>query len=133
MSKEFEFSKHIEEEWISKEGYKCFVVFNPMGHRCGYVKVDEKNITNEINGYDDIPVNVHGGLTYGCNGIWGFDCAHAGDTTDKWTLEAVKEEVNKLSKQLSELTWEDMVKAKLEFMPDWFKNRVEIKKAREEK
>ena len=117
----------IEKIWISKEGFECWVVMTSMGHRCGYVRVSKDNLTNELNSYDDVPVSIHGGLTYGNNGVWGFDCAHLMDTPEIWTKEAVKEEVNKLSEQLSRITWKEVIKSKLEYMPEWFKIRVSIK------
>lgn len=52
--------------------------------------------------YDDIPINVHGGLTFGdhimdndkwSDGYWvGFDTAHYGDNSDTWTIDAVSDE-----------------------------------------
>jgi len=113
-----------EAEWKSKEGFNCWVTLTELGHRCGYVEVDEDNLTNEICSYDDVPVEIHGGMTWGGNGKWGFDCAHCNDTADYWTLERVKEETNKLSEQLSKITWKDAVEYKLRYMPDWFKNKV---------
>jgi len=116
-----------ELRWKSKEGFECWIIKTTMGHRCGYVKVDKNNLTNYIDSYNDVPVEVHGGLTYGGNGEWGFDCAHYGDTSDYWTLEKVKKEVENLSNQLSKITWEDVIKAKLKYMPDWFTTRIKIK------
>ena len=55
------------------------------GHLCGYVRVGEKLGTLDFDEYDDLGVEVHGGITYsgkltGEEGYWlGFDCAHAGD------------------------------------------------------
>jgi len=120
--------ENIEKEWISKEGFKCHIVLQPIGHRCGYVEVDKNNLTNELNSYDDIYVDVHGGLTYGSNGTWGFDCAHCYDTPEKWNLEAVEKETNRLAEQLSKITWKDIIEAKLEYMPDWFKKRIKVKR-----
>lgn len=58
--------------------------------------------------YDDIPVEVHGGLTFGEedeNGFWvvGFDTAHHSDTRAYWTKERVEEETNNLREQLENL------------------------------
>lgn len=121
-----------ELNWISKEGYECWIIIHlELGHRCGYVKVDKENITNEISSYGDVPVSVHGGLTYGGNGTWGFDTAHLNDTPERWSLEAVKKEVERLSEQLSSITWEKIIESKLEYMPDWFKERIKIKEKNE--
>lgn len=118
--------KKYEKKWISKEGYICYVILIDGRHRCGYVRVNKKNITNEISDYNDVPVEVHGGLTYGSKGIWGFDCAHYGDTLEEWTLEKVEQETNKLSEQLFKLTWKQIVDAKLEYMPEWFKKALQM-------
>lgn len=67
----------------------------------GYVRIVEGHPFYGMN-YMDIPVNVHGGLTFGDNimdnnrfpdGYWvGFDTAHYGDNSEIWTLEAVSDE-----------------------------------------
>ena len=75
-------------EWIyqSKNGvtYRCEIKRNTdLGFLCGYVEIDEDN---KLYGkyYDEINLNVHGGLTYGryhvshkC--LYGFDCGHSYD------------------------------------------------------
>ncbi|MFA6074062.1 MAG: hypothetical protein WC758_08145 [Candidatus Woesearchaeota archaeon] len=119
-----------EKKWISKEGYICYIVF-VSDHRCGYVRVSKENITNEIPNYSDIPVRIHGGLTYGSNGIWGFDCAHYGDTLKKWTLKNVEKEVENLSEQLSKISWKEIINNKLEYMDDWFKESFSKQKDEE--
>lgn len=81
-------------EWKSPTGLDCLMVRHPsLLHWCGYVGVP---VTNKHFGsfYDDVAVDIHGGLTYSdrCRGhichetgggdhVWwlGFDCAHAGD------------------------------------------------------
>lgn len=102
-----------------------------------------------VRDYDDVPAEVHGGLTFsgrdlheeidtGEDVIWfGFDCAHAGDKIRsptgrelggrEWNLEDVVEETERLAEQLEELSWPDILEHKLRYMPDWFKNRVDIK------
>ena len=67
----------------------------------GYVRIVEGHPFYGMN-YMDIPVNVHGGLTFGDNimdnnrfpdGYWvGFDTAHYGDNSEIWTIEAVSDE-----------------------------------------
>lgn len=76
-------------------GYACLIVRNRMGALCGYVGVDEAH-PSFGKGYDDVDVDVHGGLTYAdkCTGhichvpesgmpdsVWwlGFDTSHAFD------------------------------------------------------
>ena len=67
----------------------------------GYVRIAEGHPFYDMN-YMDIPVSVHGGLTFGDHvmdsthfpdGHWvGFDTAHYGDNSDMWTIEAVSAE-----------------------------------------
>lgn len=81
MNREWE--TEPDEVKFQYKGYNCEILRpTEMGHLCGYVDLPE---TSKFfgQGYDDIPVRVHGGLTYAGfnNGFWriGFDCAHAGD------------------------------------------------------
>jgi len=63
---------------ISKDGPNH--VFG--GHLCGYICLPKES-KYYGKAYDDIPIEVHGGLTFGQNGDvgqWiGFDCAHSVD------------------------------------------------------
>lgn len=117
------------EKKFKHAGYKCWV--SNFRHRCGYVEVPKKHIATQIGNYDDIPVDVHGGVTYlenteeGC--VVGFDCAHAGDTPEYWTLERVELEVRRLADNLRKLTWDDAVKMKLSCTPAWFRRRVVLR------
>jgi hypothetical protein len=88
--------KTVEKKWDFL-GLQCIVTRNDLGgpshswsaHRCGYVRVPAGHPFHG-KGYDDIDVNVHGGLTFAevepCahedgTGYWiGFDFAHGGDT-----------------------------------------------------
>jgi hypothetical protein len=74
-----------EKEWVTEAGLKAQVVATPMGHRCGYVSVPAEHPMYEKH-YDDVAVDVHGGLTYADrhDGSWwlGYDCAHLGDARD---------------------------------------------------
>jgi hypothetical protein len=120
----------IEKEW-EHAGLKCVVVQAREGmHRCGYVRVPPTH-SQFGKEYDDVPVDVHGGLTFAAEepcehedgkGFWfGFDCAHYGDAMcDRdsqselsemkfinqghfWTMEEVAAECNQLAEQLSVL------------------------------
>jgi len=119
-------SKTLEKRF-SHEGFQC-EIHMIRSHRCGYVKLPKDHIAALIGLYDDIPVSVHGGLTYGeVEGkyfVVGFDCGHANDTLEKWTVEAVTEEVKRLAEQLKKITWRDAVLWKMRYMPEWFKARV---------
>jgi hypothetical protein len=82
-------------QW-SHAGFACLVIRNHLfGNWCGYVGVPEEH-PYFGKSYDDVPVEVHGGLTYEglCNEhichapepgfpetVWwlGFDCGHAFD------------------------------------------------------
>lgn len=51
------------------------------GHLCGYVAIPPEHPFYQKR-YEDIDIDVHGGLTFGecSNKHWiGFDCAHSGD------------------------------------------------------
>lgn len=86
-----------ENTWLPRQkgmdfGWGNGYVALPKGHK--YYEVD----------YNDIPVDVHGGLTYGqMDGeMWvvGFDTAHYMDTFTNWPRKRVEQEANRLLKQL---------------------------------
>jgi hypothetical protein len=77
-------------------GFSCFIMRNTLGNWCGYVGVPKEHPHYEKS-YNDVDVDVHGGLTYAdkCMGhichipapgmpddVWwlGFDTAHSGDS-----------------------------------------------------
>jgi hypothetical protein len=119
--------KTSEKKWVTEAGYEAEVIATKMGHRCGYVTVP-KDHPHYGRRYDDINVDVHGGLTYANEGTFGFDCAHWNDARDKsimsdeykkiysmWpslhdvestikTLEFCIAECESLAKQLKEMT-----------------------------
>ena len=107
--------RYVLESDFTYEGLRCVVLFQMLGHRCGYVGVPKGH---ELYGkdyddaYDKLEGRVHGGLTYAGGGenseypvdsnLWwlGFDCAHCGDGKD---LELAKEyfkEDKKVVKQI---------------------------------
>ena len=115
----------IEKQWTTAAGYQAEVVATPMGHRCGYVTVPEGHPCAGKD-YDELDVDVHGGLTYADGHQFGFDCAHSYDAKDpalmsdehrkiyeRWpsfdlggtvkTLEFCVAECEKLAAQLKEL------------------------------
>ncbi len=78
-------------------GLACLIHRNQWGVWCGYVGAPPGHPWHG-GGYDEVPADVHGGLTYSsaCAGdichvplpgepddVWwlGFDCGHAGDLT----------------------------------------------------
>jgi hypothetical protein len=133
----------IEADWKSN-GFRCVVIFVRQSHRCGYVRIPKRHIAFIVGSYDDLPIAVHGGLTFGgqidilekdANYIWfGFDCGHSGDRESYeteghfWTTSEVIEETNKMARQFKEMTREKVVDYKMKYMPDWFKNQIKIKK-----
>ena len=82
----------VEKQWEYK-GYRCAVLFQPMCHRCGYVEIPKSSKYFNVD-YDNIPIDVHGGLTYGRDYLlevskqedgtyWiGWDYAHYMDCND---------------------------------------------------
>lgn len=98
-------------QWQDEEtGLPCLIVRNWMGALCGYVGVAPGHPFYE-KGYDNLPINVHGGLTYarGCmEGVlekeaichipakgepdhawwFGFDCAHYNDYCPERPMES---------------------------------------------
>jgi hypothetical protein len=115
----------IEKQWTTAAGYEAEVLATEMGHRCGYVTVP-KGHPCAGKDYDELDVEVHGGLTYGNGAKFGFDCAHLYDAKDpalmsdeyrkiyeRWprfdewgtvkTLEFCVAECEKLAAQLKEL------------------------------
>ena len=90
------------ESKFSYKGIECVVLGLSLGHRCGYVKVD--NPTEDmVNSPYELDLDVHGGITYGEysssypieldeRSFWlGFDCAHYDDGKD---MELISEVLN---------------------------------------
>jgi len=101
-------------QWVdATTNLDCLMKRHPTsGHWCGYVGVAEPHPVFEKN-YDDVNVDVHGGLTYAAfcderenpaegichvpfegrpHRVWwlGFDCAHSGDESPgmrRWNRE----------------------------------------------
>lgn len=71
----------IEKQWTTAAGYEAEVLTMPMGHRCGYVTVPDGHPCAGKD-YDELDVEVHGGLTFGHGAKFGFDCAHFYDAKD---------------------------------------------------
>ena len=132
-------------EWIAANDVPCLAVRGDLGSWCGYVgllpghpwrdKAEVKflstsNPQQEFQvGYDNIPAECHGWLTYGVqkncpivgqaafpHALWiGFDCGHYRDEVPGmlqfaggrdydawyWTLKQVKEEVEGLALQVA--------------------------------
>lgn len=95
------FMNYRVEKDFEYRGFRCVVVAQRMGHRCGYVQIPKEHPYFE-QPYETVDrfLEVHGGLTYAKmsdtypveteeSSYWlGFDCAHFGDAID---LELIKE------------------------------------------
>jgi hypothetical protein len=117
-------------EWTAN-GLKCLVlrVVDGGGHLCGYVAVPKGHPAYGRD-YNELNVDVHGGLTFGSMGegkyhpeghYWlGFDCAHSGDLSPFYAekyggssasgvyrdMAYVTEQTESLAKQLAYMgTW----------------------------
>lgn len=100
----------------------------PCGYANGYVAVPPEHPYHGMD-YDNVPVNIHGGLTFGGDAkritqnwkkhieflgedteipdnywIFGFDTLHWGDNLKKWSRENCIEETLCLKEQLEELS-----------------------------
>ena len=77
------------------KGYPCVVIFQRMGHRCGYVGLPKGHKYYGLEEFMSEPlcdIECHWGLTYSRNYLvgqddkdtwWiGFDCAHCTDLND---------------------------------------------------
>lgn len=112
--------KLVQKEWEA-HGFKCRVIAIKLSYysSCnGYVAIP-KGHPSYGKDYDDIDVDVHGGVTYakfGCDEpvmgeilrpnselYWiGFDTLHAMDSIEKWPVEAVTLETERMAEQLKQ-------------------------------
>lgn len=108
------------EKVFEYKGYRCVVLFQPMGFRTAYVALPKDSQFYGVN-YDEIPVECHGGLTYAdfdlysqkdMQDVWwiGFDCGHYFDKRDIETYKKYYEETPYINARLIELTDEGEVK-----------------------
>lgn len=95
-------------QWLDPAtGLPCLIVRGPVGALCGYVGVPRSHPAYEKD-YDDVDVDVHGGLTFASkcshgseergvchkvddgddDDVWwlGFDCAHYGDLRPSYEI-----------------------------------------------
>jgi len=88
--------------WRKGDLVFSIVKHSSMGHYCGYVRFPKRPVREK--GYGGILtyVPVHGGITYAKQSedgsmVYGFDCAHAGDSIEKWPIEKVEKETEKMA------------------------------------
>lgn len=89
-------SVDIVDSWKTVCGkYSATVKFNNfIGVHCGYIEIPLNSLEHEqlcscvITGFEDIPIVVHGGITYSTIDyskdvlVLGFDCGHYNDRTN---------------------------------------------------
>lgn len=78
-----EWLQEPDDHTFSYRGFDCILWRNYWGNWCGYVALP-KDHEYSLMEYHDVPVDCHGGLTYGeprdDGRYWlGFDCGHAED------------------------------------------------------
>jgi hypothetical protein len=101
-------TRTIENTWLDR-GLMSF------GWGNGYIGLPKEHPWYGIE-YDEIECDIHGGLTYGCEtlkgfdgeGFWwiGFDTSHYCDTLFNWPEQEVIAETKRLERQAWE-AWED--------------------------
>lgn len=102
MNKKNEWETEPDKKEFTYKGFRCVILRHPeLKHLCGYVALPEGNALDGIP-YDDININVHGGLTFaksktekhprfpGYGTVIGFDCAHYTDYNPGVTNEKLK-------------------------------------------
>jgi len=108
MIKEWENEKDFYE--FTLNGIKCEIKrIEHLGHLCGYLYLPDGHEFIKLF-YDDIPICVHGDLSFKEENKIGFDCAHGGDLIPKYgndwsgteyrNVEFVKNELRKMVEQV---------------------------------
>lgn len=88
----------VEKDFVV-DGYRCVIVGQKLGHRCGYIGVPKEHKYYGVD-YDDIDIDIHGGWTYASGNneypvksddLWwiGFDCGHYNDGKDFELIKAL--------------------------------------------
>lgn len=101
------------ERTIQYEGYEGQVEIQPLGWRTGYVFIPKEHpLYGCLEEKAERIIICHGGVTFvgmrkdeGGKERFaiGFDCAHYGDTSDRWTTDAVEDELRSMIVQLAEI------------------------------
>lgn len=101
------------ERTIQYEGYEGQVEMQPLGWRTGYVFIPEEHpLYGCLEEKAERNIICHGGVTFvgmrkdeGGKERFaiGFDCAHYGDTPDRWTTDAVEDELRSMILQFAEI------------------------------
>lgn len=132
----------VVKDWIDKPTrLRCVILELNLGvpgrsHYTAYVRMPKRTPGYGLD-YKALPIDAHGSLTYarselaclsdGKKGWWiGWDYAHRGD--ENTSVEEIKTECERVAAQVRQLTWRKITAAKLEYLPDWFKQCVSIRK-----
>lgn len=117
----------VVEARFEHKGYPCVVLFQPMGHRCGYVGIPE---WHPYYGKRDNELRIycHGGLTYANRrlqtqpdtDLWwiGFDCAHYGDRPDMEAIQRYYPENKHLMQYAASLSFDGDTVKTLEYVKE---------------
>lgn len=100
------------ERTIQYEGYEGQVEIQPLGWRTGYVlsrrsirftDASKRRRKETSSATAASRLSACGKTKAEKNFAIGFDCAHYGDTSDRWTTDAVEDELRSMIVQLAEI------------------------------
>jgi len=104
--------KKTNDEKLVIDGYECRIRkvetgshYMDGGWYCGYITLPEGHtwLTDNYENSWEIPVEVHGGITYKHENEIGFDCAHCDDMGWKFeTRDYVIDQIKSMIKQAKE-------------------------------
>jgi hypothetical protein len=111
----------IAKPW-EHHGIRCIIAKGPFRNYNGYVQIPKNHPWRKINDYNEIPAEIHGGITFMDNHGWiGFDTGHYRDIWEgmnimdglivptripdnpiDWNIDLLIQEVNSLATQVAE-------------------------------
>jgi hypothetical protein len=116
-------SDTIVKKW-EHHNIRCAIAQGPFRNCNGYVQIPKNHPWRTITDYNEVPVNVHGGLTFSDRDGWfGFDTGHYRDIWEgknimnnlmglsfpripddpiDWNMDSLTREVNSLATQVAE-------------------------------
>jgi len=103
-----------------------------------YIGVPEDHIAADL-AYDDVPVDVHGGLTFSDSELghvdedgekpvkwFGWDYNHAADHRREVSIDEPVKELESALEQFREMSAKDIVEDKIRWLPDHVLDQVEV-------
>lgn len=136
-------------QWTDEEtGYPCLIVRNHWGSLCGYVGLSRSHPLYEKD-YDEVDVDVHGGLTYsnhcqdgpeeevvchvpddGDDDVWwlGFDCGHTWDVQPGMQAFHRQLEAEEIAQGRSGYPWTSLIEHPHETYKDVAYAREEVRR-----